>query len=144
MTDTPTLPASCADCVYRPSHPLPGVSCRRHAPSPGEEEFEPVHWPKVLPDDRCGSGAAVGDGTGPGVVSCQACMHWYQPRGLAVKPDYRKGRSVEWWAESGYCTRLAPSPSAEEERKIFWRVTHASESCGDGDAAQSVASSRAS
>lgn len=78
------------------------------------------------------------DGTGPGVVACQTCIHWHQPGGLPVKPDYRKGLSSEWWAASGYCTRFAPSPSAEDDRKVHWRVTHAEDGCGDGDQVEAV------
>ena len=126
------LPANCGACAYRPPFPLPGTFCRRHAPSPGQDEFDLVHWPAVKATDRCGDGASLGDGTGPGVVACQSCIHWHQPDGQPVKPDYRKGLSAEWWAAGGYCTRRAPAPSAEDDRKVYWRVTHAADSCGDG------------
>jgi len=53
---------------------------------------------------------------------------------VGVKPDYRQGRSVEWWASSGYCTRFAPSPSTEADRKTLWRVTASVDGCGDGQA----------
>jgi hypothetical protein len=129
------LPASCAACVYFPSLPAQGGRCRRHAPSPCQEAFEVARWPRVRQTDRCGSGAAVTDGTGPGMVTCVSCAHWLQPNGEPIRPDYRKGLAVEWWAESGYCTRLAPSPSSEEDRRAFWKVTHATDGCGDGDAA---------
>lgn len=130
----PPLPQNCAACVYYP----PGGTCRRHAPSPGTEAFELVYWPKVKPIDRCGSGAAAGDGDGPGVVRCETCIHWFQPGGVGIKPDYRQGRSVEWWASSGYCTRFAPSPSSENDRKTMWRVTSAIDGCGDGQAVERV------
>ena len=131
----PPLPQNCAACVYYPT----GKTCQRHAPSPGTEAFELVYWPRVKPADRCGSGAAVGNGDepdAPGVVACQACIHWYQPGGAGIKPDYRQGRPVEWWASSGYCTRFAPSPSSENDRKTMWRVTSAIEGCGDGQVVQ--------
>ena len=134
MSGSP-LPADCAACVYFPSLPAPGGRCRRHAPSPGHEEFEVAHWPKTRPIDRCGAGAAVTDGTGPRVVPCRSCAHWLQPNGAPVRPDYRKGLPVEWWAASGYCTRLAPSPATDEDRRVCWKVTHAADGCGDGDAA---------
>lgn len=57
---------------------------------------------------------------------------WERPNGEGVKPDYRSGLSVEWWEASGYCTRRAPSPSADEDRQTFWKVTHAWDGCGDG------------
>jgi len=126
----PLLPQNCAGCVYYP----PSGTCQRHAPSPGTEAFELVYWPKVKPIDRCGSGAAAGDGDGPGVVRCETCIHWFQPGGVGLKPDYRQGRTVEWWASSGYCTRFAPSPSSENDRKTLWRVTSADQGCGDGQA----------
>src|SRR6059058_3446180 len=99
------LPASCAVCVFflgERGH------CRRHSPSPGHEEFELVFWPKVRAADRCGQGASISNIEAPGVTLCQACVHWHQPGSEPVNPDYRKGLSVEWWAESGYCTRSAP------------------------------------
>ncbi len=128
MTDKPLLAPCCNLCVYYP----PGGFCRRHAPTPGQDEFDLVHWPKVKPADRCGDGVALSDGTGPGVVACQACLHWHQPDGQPVRPDYRKGLPIKWWAASGYCTRRAPSPAAEDDRKVYWPVTHAADSCGDG------------
>jgi hypothetical protein len=45
---------------------------------------------------------------------------------------------AEWWAASGYCTRFAPSPSADDDRKVHWRVTHAEDGCGDGDQVDAV------
>jgi len=131
----PALPAHCAACVYYPRSPAPGGRCRRHAPSPGYDAFEVAHWPAVPPDGRCGSGAAVTDGTGPGTVTCGSCAHWLRPDGEPVRPDYRRGLPGGWWSDSGYCTRLAPSPSGEEDRRAFWRVTHAADGCGDGDEA---------
>jgi hypothetical protein len=130
----PVLPADCTACVYFPPLPVPGGLCRRHAPSPGHEAFEVARWPHVRPADRCGAGAAVTDGTGPGVVACRSCAHWLQPNGEPVRPDYRQGLPAEWWAMSGYCTRLAPSPSTEEDRHTLWKVTHGTDGCGDGAA----------
>lgn len=129
MTKPPTLPKSCSDCVYRISKE---GHCQRHAISPGVETFEIARWPLVRSTDRCGAGAAVGDGTGPCITQCGWCVHWLQPNGQGVKPDYRSGLSKEWWEQSGYCTRMAPSPSTEENRRTEWRVTNARDGCGDG------------
>ena len=93
----PTLPANCATCVFLPPGQATARRCRRHAPSPGQDPFEVAHWPNVRPNDRCGSGAAVMDGTGPGLVWCRSCAHWFQPNGEPVKPDYRQGLSADWW-----------------------------------------------
>jgi hypothetical protein len=131
----PPPPANCAACVYFASLSVRDGHCRRHPPSPGHEEFELAHWPKVRPIDRCGAGAAMTDGTGPRVVRCGTCVHWYRPNDEPVRPDYRKGLSVDWWSASGFCTCLAPSPGTDEERHVHWKVTHAADGCGDGGAA---------
>lgn len=126
----PPLPQNCAACVFYP----PGQTCRRHAPSPGTEEFDLVYWPRVSPTSRCGSGAAATDGEGPGIVLCQACVHWYQPPG-GIKPYTRQGKSVGWWTEAGWCQRFAPSPSSENDRKVYWKATNGlADGCGDGQA----------
>ena len=130
MTDRPPLPASCSVCVYYSAQ----GACLRHAPAPGQDEFDIVHWPRVRPTDRCGVGAAITDGTGPGPVPCQGCFHWLQPGGQAVVPDYKKGLPDKWWEGAGLCTRFAPSPSTDEDRKVYWRVTNAMDGCGDGAA----------
>ena len=124
-----SLPASCAECAF---FDTTFTLCRRHGPNPGEVEHEFVHWPKVKPSARCGVGAAVGEQDSPSLIPCQECVHWLQPDGQPVAPEFRQGRPVEWWSRSGYCTRFAPSPSAEESRPVHWRVTHGDEACGDG------------
>lgn len=124
-----SLPASCADCAY---HVTAGRLCRRHAPGPTAETYEITRWPVVRFSSRCGSGAAVGDGDGPGPVQCAWCVHWLQPDGQGVVPDHKQGLQKEWWEQSGYCTRYAPSPSAEEGRQTEWRVVHSQDACGDG------------
>ncbi|MDB5243763.1 MAG: hypothetical protein JWP57_4389 [Spirosoma sp.] len=126
------LPRSCSGCAFfQPK----GTLCRRHASGPGNEEWELVRWPLVRPVDRCGVGVEIEDGK-EGTVSCGHCIHWLQPDDDGLKPDYRQGLSREWWKEAGYCTRFSPSPSTEEDRKTFWRVTHSSDRCGDGEAVQ--------
>ena len=129
-------PASCAACVYFSPSPLsaPGGLCRRRAPAPGHEAFEVARWPLVWPTDRCGDGAAVTGDTRQGMAACLFCANWLQSNNEPVRPDYRKGLPAEWWAMSGYCTRLAPSPSSEEDRRACWKVTHATDECGDGAA----------
>jgi hypothetical protein len=137
--DKAKLPDSCAVCVYFvPLLPDSGRvsrttgTCIRHAPSVGDDQYSLVHWPIVVRTDRCGVGAAAGDGTGPQPTRCNSCLHWFQPSGEAVTPDYRKGRSADFWLQTGFCTRFAPSPSAEEAKRMYPAVTHALEKCGDG------------
>lgn len=121
---------SCRDCAFY----QPSVSrCRRHAPGLGFEELELTYWPLVKPTDRCSDSAEITDGTD--TVSCGRCIHWLQPGGVGIQPDYRQGFSVEWWERAGYCTRYAPTPSNDEQRRAWWRVTHTSDRCGDGEEA---------
>ena len=126
------LPLSCAVCVFHVA-PL----CRRHAISPGNEQYEVAHWQRVKPTDRCGDGATIieAEADDPRIVPCDLCMHWFQPDGQPITPDHRHGLGHDWWSNSGLCTRWAPSAVTEEDRRAFWRVTHASDGCGDGDGA---------
>jgi hypothetical protein len=108
--------------------------CRRHAPGIGFEELELTYWPLVKATDRCGAGQVVDDGTE--TTSCARCLHWFQPGGQPISPKYRQGKSVEWWEQSGYCTRFAPGPSNDHSRQAYWRVTHSADRCGDGEEAE--------
>lgn len=128
--DTVARPRSCADCVYKPAEQ---PTCQRHAPAPGTDTFRIAQWPLVKPTDKCGAGAAIGNGSGPSIIQCAWCVYWLQPEGQGVVPDYRQGRPRAWWEQSGYCVRFAPSPSTEEDRKTHWRVTNAHGGCGDGE-----------
>lgn len=137
---TARLPHSCAGCVFFLAAPAANGktppttgTCLRHAPATGPDQYELVFWSIVSQFDRCGMGAAVGD-EAPEVVVCDICIHWYQPDGQPIKPDYRKGHSVEFWQETGYCTRFAPSPSSEEDRRVYPKVVHRMNGCGDGQA----------
>jgi hypothetical protein len=125
------LAASCRQCAF---FQAPASRCRRHAPGIGSEEMELTYWPLVKPADRCGAGQTVDDGTE--TTACGRCIHWVQPDGVGIRPDYRQGLGVEWWEKSGYCTRFAPVPNNDEEKRSFWRCTHASDRCGDGEEAE--------
>lgn len=133
MADKPKPADSCSGCGYKDkTNPeKPGwLLCRRHAPSPGQEEFRVAHWPWVKPSGRCGVGVALGDG---GWTSCYQCGHWSP----GAEPDFRgQNRPKEWWAQAGICYANAPWPSDEDGRKTFWRVTGALEGCGDAATVQ--------
>ena len=133
------LAPSCSGCVFLDR--AEKHRCRRHSPGTTEEKTDvTAYWPIIgNPDEnRCGVGAAPGsatvDGVEVGLVPCVACVHWFQPNGSAVEPKYTGWRGPEWWAESGYCTRAAPSPSPEKERRpTRWFATHGrQDGCGDG------------
>ena len=130
------LPKSCADCTFYETRTS---RCRRHATGTGYGEMEITHWPIVPKSFRCGSGVPVGDGA-ESPVPCKSCLHWYQPGGKGLSPEYLQDLSAAWWRESGYCTRYAPSPSAEEGRRAWHRVTNgAMDRCGDGEAVEDLA-----
>lgn len=124
-----TLAASCRECAFFQAS---ATRCRRHAPGTAFEELELTYWPLVKPSDRCGASEEIGDGSE--TVSCGRCIYWWQPNDEGIKPNYRQGKSVEWWERSGYCTRYAPGPSNDEEKRAWWRVTHTLDRCGDGEA----------
>jgi hypothetical protein len=129
MSQAP-LPRACGLCTYFQAS---AKLCRRHAPQSSREAFELAYWPQVASSDRCGVGAEYADGA-PMPVRCGVCIHWHQPEGQPPKPPYGKGRPAEWWASVGYCTRFAPSPTAEVPRsKTYWKITHSTDGCGDGE-----------
>lgn len=140
--DKAKLPASCGECAYFvPMPPEDGRpprttgSCLRHAPPQQQEPFELVYWPIKDRTERCGAGAAVtGDGTEPQIVQCGACIQWHQPGDRPITPDYKRGRSAEWWASSGCCTLAAPFPSTDEQHRFYSPCLHAQQGCGDGEA----------
>jgi hypothetical protein len=123
------LPEACRGCVFFTGHTS---LCHRHAPSPGDGTLQFVHWPEVSPDARCGAGADIRQPGDAVLVGCIDCIHWWQPGGVGIKPPFRAGRTVEWWSQSGYCTAHAPYPKTEKAARVEWRVTHASDACGDG------------
>ena len=135
LTERPTLPASCEACSHFVADQNKAGICRRHAPPPGQDEFEVAYWPNVLRSDRCGAGVAGESFAGSTSATCQVCTHWLQPGNVGVLPDFRRGLSKAWWNESGICTRFAPSPSVEEGQQTRWRITHKSDHCGDGERA---------
>ena len=124
------LPASCARCA---SFQPPVSRCRRHAPGIGFEELELTYWPLVKATDRCGDGQVVDDGTETVLRSLPPLVPAWRP---PISPKYRQGKSVEWWEQSGYCTRFAPGPSNDHSRQAYWRVTHSADRCGDGEEAE--------
>jgi hypothetical protein len=125
------LPTDCGVCGY---HHLQTKECRRHSPHPGhDEEFVVALWNFTKDRNRCGAGTTTKE-----IVACDDCVHWYQPDGEPLWPDYKQGLPDEWWAQSGLCTANPPGASASEGLWTFWRVTStylhngSSGGCGDG------------
>lgn len=118
----PELAPSCGDCKYHQGD----KTCHRHAPSPMREDNLVANWMFTPDQARCGSGILIG--TGDILIQCQGCIDW-RP---GAKPEFgRRGRSNEWWENAGHCTRFPPAAGYESER-VYWMVTHATETCGDG------------
>lgn len=134
----PPLPPDCAGCAYS-RRVAKALLCVRHGPSPSSEDvtvaqtFEVVEWPHVRPQDRCGAGASRVAANAPTVSVCESCIHWLQPGGIGVIPDFPGERTPAWWTESGFCTRFAPSPGTDQNTHTQWKVTHRLHGCGDGE-----------
>lgn len=126
---TADVAVSCDTCNFVDERDPSDPRCRRHGNATAYEEFEIAHWPQVPKVRRCGQWQPR---SATGATPCSHCAHWVHPEG-GVRPDYLMGVEPEWWADSGLCTPFAPSPSGEDERRIYFRVTHSSSWCGDGD-----------
>jgi hypothetical protein len=119
------LPKDCGVCGYH----LQSKECRRHAPHPNHDEpYIPVQWNLTQNTDRCGSGT-----TKKFPVRCDDCVHWQQPGGKGLDPDYKHGRPDAWWQGAGICTASAPGVARDEPEFTYWPVTHGEYGgCGDG------------
>ena len=97
---------------HTPEHKPEVGNCLRRCPATTDRDKMIAYWPNVSRASRCGRGAAIGDGTGPGVVRCYECVFWWQPNGEPIKPeDGRSGQTKEWWAATGLCIAVAPHPT---------------------------------
>lgn len=127
------LPTDCGVCNY---HTRLTKECRRHAPHPGHDEENVVaRWNLTKDRNRCGAGSTTKE-----IVSCDDCIHWFQPDNEPLWPDYKQGLPDEWWAQSGLCTHNPPGTTVQEGLWTFWRVTSTypiqengvGGGCGDG------------
>ena len=78
----------------------------------------------------------MGEGDAPVTVLCQTCIHWWEPDGRPVKPDFKAGLPDAWWTCAGLCTYAAPFPSDDETRRLYSRVTNGLDGCGEGTAVE--------
>lgn len=121
------LPDNCGGCGY---HLAATSECRRHGPQPSTDKDNVLaFWNLTRETDRCSAGT-----TTKTITHCGDCLHWYQPGGQPLNPRFRQGLSAEWWADSGLCAAFPPGATIDKGRWVFWRVTHASAGCGDGEA----------
>ncbi len=137
---------SCSHCLYWRSFNHNVGLCRRHAPGPGGRADEIAHWPETRSFDRCAegrdaAGSAEPDKGGPVgqpsvMLHCTDCMHWHQPHpGAGLDPVDRGDERRAWWDRAGRCMRHAPWPGGSPGTVGYWRATHHSDGCGEGEAA---------
>lgn len=111
--------------------------CRRHAPSASERPFQVARWPETRATDGCGEGeprdSGSTDATGPEQI-CKLCVFWHRP-GIGIEPGQRGDHLRAWWRDAGYCRRFAPRPGVDIGEHAFWRATHATDHCFDGQPA---------
>jgi hypothetical protein len=122
---------TCNQCACWADLKVRDGNCRRHAPGVGETVDEVAHWPLTHSNDQCGDGIIAQAGR-RGVI-CAACTYWRRPpEGLF--PYGRRDQLSEWWKHAGHCTRFAPWPSPNPGARAYWRATHETDGCFDGEA----------
>jgi hypothetical protein len=130
VTETPMQ--RCDDCTLWDHKSGRTGICRAHAPVPGGQPDEIVHWPETYLEDGCGDGV-TGSRDSPGFIRCSDCAYWHQPnRGEGLAPMDRQDEGRDWWANAGHCRRHAPNPSATPGPRGFWRATHGDSGCAEG------------
>jgi len=127
--------AACRQCAAWVDLNQRDGTCRRHAPQAGDTPDEVAHWPLTHTDDWCGEGLAA-TSTVQHEVRCEACVYWRRPPD-GLFPYGRRDQLSEWWRHAGHCTRFSPLPLPVPGVRAFWRVTHATDGCFDGEAKQS-------
>lgn len=120
----------CDSCAFWRRMEREGGSCHRRAPSTSSSGDEVAHWPRTHADDACGEWSPDRP---IATLSCGDCVHWRHPK-QGIIPLDRKDQLQDWWAHAGHCIRTAPSPDAQPGNRAFWRATHESDGCYDGEA----------
>ena len=124
-------PTDCGVCKY---HVNTTKECRRRAPHPSQDDgFVIAVWNRTRDRDRCGDGSTTKE-----IVMCDDCEHWYRSGDQPLSPPFRQGLSHEWWVDSGYCTRHAPTSTVDEGQWMFWKVTNGSSGCAEGSSASAA------
>lgn len=112
-------------------------TCRRHAPKTSDTIDEVARWPLTHRTDQCGEGIPAKAFMRP-AVTCRTCIYWRHKDG-GIVPYNGRDQPPRWWLEAGHCTSFAPTPSVELGHRGFWRATHVSDGCFDGETDESVA-----
>jgi hypothetical protein len=127
-----TIVQSCGGCGFWARHGEHDGACRRHAPRPAERADAVAHWPMTRATEGCGEGAPRGPRT-PALPHCDQCRYWRGNPGGGLTPQNRRDERQDWWASAGRCVRHAPGPSSDPGSRGFWRATHRSDSCAEGE-----------
>jgi hypothetical protein len=90
-----------------------------------------AHWAMTKSREGCGEGVRLSAATS-GLVSCGQCRFWRANPDGGLDPQNRGDARRAWWREAGHCVRCAPDPSSEPGYRGFWRATHISDTCGEG------------
>jgi hypothetical protein len=130
MTEADRLESHCATCMHwREASPHEGA-CRRFAPDPCDAANEAAHWPRTHGAEGCGEWrvrSVEASGT-----TCGRCLYWDHPVD-GLRPEARADQSARWWEQAGHCRRRAPKPSNAPGWRAFWRATHVSDGCCEGE-----------
>ncbi len=130
LDEASTIIVRCESCVFWEHLSNRDGLCRRHAPNAARSIDEIAHWPLTYAENSCGEGLAV-ETSKRRLIDCQRCIYWRHPAG-GIDPMQRSDQLAGWWREAGHCVRFAPRPFPEPGGRAFWRVSHAADSCFDG------------
>ncbi len=125
--------SSCATCRFwdEAAHGL----CRRRAPVTADQPDRVAHWPSTEAGQRCGDGVERA-AEAKERVSCGRCVFWHPNPAGGLDPQDRRDERADWWREAGHCLRHAPLPGSDPGCRGFWRATHVTDGCGEGETAQ--------
>jgi hypothetical protein len=133
MSDAGSGLTACGGCAFWRSIGRVSGSCHRRAPEPGHGTAETAHWPETEAAEGCGDGLAAAT-SATRLTACRDCVHWREARaGHGLVPLDQRDHVKGWWSQAGYCVRHAPRPAAQPGYRGFWRATHATDGCAEGE-----------
>ncbi len=115
---------TCLTCNYHPDG-----TCHRHSPHPNHDmPAQLAQWNPTEDDQFCGKYKADKP-----LILCGQCIHWDHPEN-GVTPRSLRGKTPEWWAETGYCRDNAPGATTyQAAKRTYWPVTHRTDNSGCGN-----------
>ena len=67
------------------------------------------------------------------MTSCGQCGHWQTNPDGGLNPTDRNDKRMAWWRQAGLCVRRSPGPSSTPGNRAFWRATHTTDFCAEGE-----------